>query len=855
MFGFPYFENDEGVYLSQAWSLLKEGQLAPYTYWYDHAPMGWMITSFWTSITGGLYTFGFSLNTGRVFMLVIHLLSTVLVFKITKKASNSLLAAGIATLLFSLSPLGIYFHRRLLLDNIMIFLVLWAFHLIIKSKYRVHNYVLSAFIFGMAVLTKENAIFFIPAFLYTIYFTAHSDHKRVMAFKWLLIVGYVVSFYFLFALLKSEFFPAGSLLGGELPHVSLLQTLSYQASRDGGSIFHPATSTFWKYVKLWIVQDSLIIASGVVSTLLLLIIGSLKKNPVYLGISLLSIFFWWFLARGGIVIEFYIIPLIPVVAITTACSLTEIINLLNFRVLKLGLFTFLYCLLLGYYINNGGVSKAFPQYNGGHNIYTSKQTSGQLNAVLWIKENIEDDAVIIIDNYSFLDLRYPESKEGKIYSTAHWYWKVNHDVEILDGVLHNSAQNIDYIALTPQMSADLDVGVSPLVSEARNSSTVVERFFTDGWGVEFLATLYPDKVLKRSWESYKTHFIHNNSYVVDPANDTITSEGQSYALLRSVWLNDKTTFDGVWRATKDTLTNDNGTIAWNSSLSPIGSVTINDLGSATDGDTDIALALIFASKKWEQEGYLTDAQRLLDAIWESEVKELDGKYYLVPGPWAKDKDEVIINPSYLSPYAYRIFAQVDKQHPWENLVDSSYEVLEGCTNATYGGNSSNTGLPPNWCALNSDGDFIQNKEAGLSSTEYSYDAVRTMWRIALDYKWYKDVRAKDYLSKSGEFFENEIKTKDKIFTGYTHDGKVFENYESVLGNSFVLANFVVTNETEAPKYYKEKLLGKFYEDFDTKRSYWEDPNNYYTQNWAWFNTALYADMLPNLLEVSNNASK
>ena len=164
MFGFPYFENDEGVYLSQAWSLLKEGQLAPYTYWYDHAPMGWIITSFWTSITGGLYTFGFSLNTGRVFMLVIHLLSTVLVFKITRKASNSLLAAGIATLLFSLSPLGIYFHRRLLLDNIMIFLVLWAFYLIIKSKYRVHNYVLSAFIFGMAVLTKENAIFFIPAF-------------------------------------------------------------------------------------------------------------------------------------------------------------------------------------------------------------------------------------------------------------------------------------------------------------------------------------------------------------------------------------------------------------------------------------------------------------------------------------------------------------------------------------------------------------------------------------------------------------------------------------------------------------------------------------------------------------------
>ena len=676
-----------------------------------------------------------------------------------------------------------------------------------------------------------------------------------MAFKWLLIVGYVVSFYFLFALLKSEFFPTGSRFGGDIPHVSLIETLIFQASREGGSVFQPATSSFWNNVKLWLVQDSFLLIGGIVSNLILLVFALVKRKPIYMGLCLLGLFFWWFLARGGIVIEFYVVPLIPLLSMFVALATFELLKLVRYETVKLAISVAVYMFVIGFYFKYGRVSKAFAQNNTGHGIYSSKQTAGQLEAIEWIKSNIEQDAILIIDNYSFLEYRYPRIIGDKIFKNAHWYWKVDHDIEVQRGVLKNSAQSIDYVAVTPQMRGDLEMGVSDLVTDAINTSILVKSFNTDGWGVEIWATRYPKQVLNRSWESYKTHFIHNNSYVVDPANNTITSEGQSYALLRSVWLNDKTTFDGVWRATKDTLMNDNGTIAWNSSLSPIGSVTINDLGSATDGDTDIALALIFASKKWEQEGYLTDAQRLLDAIWESEVKEIDGKYYLVPGPWAKDKDEVIINPSYLSPYAYRIFAQVDKQHPWEKLVDTSYEVLEGCTEATYGGNSSNTGLPPNWCALNSDGDFIQNKEAGLSSTEYSYDAVRTMWRIALDYKWYKDERAKDFLSKSGEFFKNEIKTKDKIFTGYTHDGKVFENYESVLGNSFVLANFVVTNETEAPKYYKEKLLGKFYEDFDTKRSYWEDPNNYYTQNWAWFNTALYADMLPNLWEVNNNASK
>src|SRR5437660_7987904 len=47
MFHFPYFEDDEGTYMSQAWAIVKEGQLAPYTYWYDHAPAGWILIAAW----------------------------------------------------------------------------------------------------------------------------------------------------------------------------------------------------------------------------------------------------------------------------------------------------------------------------------------------------------------------------------------------------------------------------------------------------------------------------------------------------------------------------------------------------------------------------------------------------------------------------------------------------------------------------------------------------------------------------------------------------------------------------------------------------------------------------------------
>src|SRR6266545_2672094 len=54
MFGYPYYESDEGTYVSQAWAVVTLGRLAPYTYWYDHAPGGWVQIAAWTTLTGEL---------------------------------------------------------------------------------------------------------------------------------------------------------------------------------------------------------------------------------------------------------------------------------------------------------------------------------------------------------------------------------------------------------------------------------------------------------------------------------------------------------------------------------------------------------------------------------------------------------------------------------------------------------------------------------------------------------------------------------------------------------------------------------------------------------------------------------
>ena len=42
MFTFPRWVDDPGTYLSQAWSVQYEHNLSPYSYFYDHAPAGWI---------------------------------------------------------------------------------------------------------------------------------------------------------------------------------------------------------------------------------------------------------------------------------------------------------------------------------------------------------------------------------------------------------------------------------------------------------------------------------------------------------------------------------------------------------------------------------------------------------------------------------------------------------------------------------------------------------------------------------------------------------------------------------------------------------------------------------------------
>src|SRR5579872_5612392 len=108
MFQYPSFtaSDDEGIYASQAWAILREGQLSPYTYVYDHVPGGWILLALWMAITGGPH----AIDSGRVLMLLLHVGSLLMLYQIARKLGCGVSTAAFAALVFTISPLALTYE-------------------------------------------------------------------------------------------------------------------------------------------------------------------------------------------------------------------------------------------------------------------------------------------------------------------------------------------------------------------------------------------------------------------------------------------------------------------------------------------------------------------------------------------------------------------------------------------------------------------------------------------------------------------------------------------------------------------------------------------------------------------------
>lgn len=363
--------------------------------------------------------------------------------------------------------------------------------------------------------------------------------------------------------------------------------------------------------------------------------------------------------------------------------------------------------------------------------------------------------------------------------------------------------------------------------------------------------VFSDKtMMKELWSAYKTEYLEPETYrTLDKQRENITtSEGQSYTMLRAVFQDDKETFDNSWKWTKDILKRkEDNLFSWLFGERPDGSYGVltesGGYNSATDGDTDIALALIFAYGRWNDFEYFRQAKLILNDLWEKSVITINGTPYLLANNLEKNStnEYALINPSYLTPYAYRIFARADLEHPWMDLVDSSYMVLNKSTEAKLDKEIS-AHLPPDWIYINkTTGELSTNYPSTNLTSNFSYDAMRTVWRVALDWYWYKDEQAKNYLNRLN-FLMGEWKSKGLLYSSYTHDGKPLTNYESHAMYANTIGYFMAVDIQVAREVYDKKLKPLYSPD----KQAWINTLSYYDDNWVWFGMALYTRELPNL---------
>ena len=283
------------------------------------------------------------------------------------------------------------------------------------------------------------------------------------------------------ALLKGELFPAGTPLGGAHPHVSLICSAQWQSSRgaDGGHARTPS-SAFWGLAGSWAHSEPLLVIGGTAAALVC--VSALRRDPVksMLGWCVLSL--WLFLGRGGVVLPFYLVPLLAAARPVPGArpprrdrgrgppAWPRSPQRATF---PLGAAAVAACAAL--------LIVAYARSDRG--LWTKDPVAGQLQAVDWIQHHVPPSSRMVIDEYMWEELHDPPPGDPR-YADAQYYWKAADDPAVRRQGFNDNWRNVDYVVTTPQLVYDTVQNDFPIVTPALEHSLPVAAFNTGGWQVE-----------------------------------------------------------------------------------------------------------------------------------------------------------------------------------------------------------------------------------------------------------------------------------------------------------------------------------------------------------------------------------
>jgi endo-1,4-beta-D-glucanase Y len=305
-----------------------------------------------------------------------------------------------------------------------------------------------------------------------------------------------------------------------------------------------------------------------------------------------------------------------------------------------------------------------------------------------------------------------------------------------------------------------------------------------------------DNIARAFYDQWKSVYLKDNCGVnqfyvwfdEESSNNSIcVSEGQGYGMMIAAYMagydpNAKEYFDGLYHYYKaHPSINDNNLMAWNQI---IGCIDAPDGGnnSATDGDLDIAFALLLADKQWGSTGginYLDEAFSIIGAIKQHDMNL--NLWTPLLGDWVMPGSDEY-NDSRTSdfiPDHFRAFQHATADNSWENSMNECYTLISEIQ-SNY---SPSTGLLP---------DFIVNINSAPEPAEayylegefdggYYYNACRVPLRITIDFLTSGDIRGKNAVQKMNTWIKAKTgNDPSAINAGYYLNGSdIPENdYES-----------------------------------------------------------------------------
>jgi endoglucanase len=226
----------------------------------------------------------------------------------------------------------------------------------------------------------------------------------------------------------------------------------------------------------------------------------------------------------------------------------------------------------------------------------------------------------------------------------------------------------------------------------------------------------PATLLADGWRQYRERFVTAEGRVVDNANGGIShSEGQGYAMLIAERLDDRPTFETIWRWTQSNLlVRGDGLAAWRWSPE---TPHVADHNNATDGDLLIAWALAEASDRWHVSEYKRSARQIMEALATNVVASSRFGPILLPastGFAGKDQpDGPVVNLSYWIFPSFKRLRAVSDAIDWD-AITATGKTLIGLSR--FGPRR----LPSNWISVGR----AQPEPASSFPAVFGYDAVR-----------------------------------------------------------------------------------------------------------------------------------